>query len=82
MRHQLSCEKKKKIKILCDEYSSRSMILNENNGKNLISSVAQNLSKALINHQLLIDLVTVFDAILTSRQTCKKYSVVWESNVE
>ena len=29
------------------------MILNENNGKTLISSVAQNLSKALINHQLL-----------------------------
>ena len=43
-----------KIKTLCDEYSSRSMILNENNGKTLISSVAQNLSKALINHQLLI----------------------------
>ena len=44
----------KKIKTLCDEYSSRSMILNENNGKTLISSVAQNLSKASINHQLLI----------------------------
>ena len=44
----------KKIKTLCDEHSSRSMILNENNGKTLISSVAQNLSKALINHQLLI----------------------------
>ena len=43
-----------KIKTLCDEYSSRCMILNENNGKPLISSVAQNLSKALINHQLLI----------------------------
>ena len=43
-----------KIKALCDEYSSRWMILNENNGKTLISSVAQNLSKALINHQLLI----------------------------
>ena len=42
-----------KIKTLCDEYSSRSMILNENNGKTLISSVAQNLFKALINHQLL-----------------------------
>ena len=42
-----------KMKTLCDEYSSRSMILNENNGKTLISSVAQNLSKALINHQLL-----------------------------
>ena len=42
-----------KIKTLCDEYSSCSMILNENNGKTLISSVAQNLSKALINHQLL-----------------------------
>ena len=41
-----------KIKTVCDEYSSRSMILNENNGKTLISSVAQNLSKALINHQL------------------------------
>ena len=40
-----------------DEYSSRSMILNENNGKTFItfiSSVAQNLSKALINDQLLI----------------------------
>ena len=35
-----------KIKTLCDEYSSRSMILNENNGKTLISSVGQNLSKA------------------------------------
>ena len=46
-----------KIKTLCDEYSSRSMILNENNGKTFgtfISRVAQNLSKALINHQLLI----------------------------
>ena len=46
-----------KIKTLCDEYRSRSMILNENNGKTFgkfISSVAQNLSKALINHQLLI----------------------------
>ena len=46
-----------KIKTLCDEYSSRSMILNENNGKTFItfiSSVAQNLSKALINDQLLI----------------------------
>ena len=46
-----------KIKTFCDEYSSRSMILNENNGKTFgkfISSVAQNLSKALINHQLLI----------------------------
>ena len=46
-----------KIKTLCDEYRSRSMILNENNGKKFgkfISSVAQNLSKALINHQLLI----------------------------
>ena len=42
-----------KMKTLCDEYSSRSMILNENNGKTLISSVAQNLSKTLINHQLL-----------------------------
>ena len=39
-----------KIKTLCDEYSSRSMILNENNGKTLISTVAQNLSKASINH--------------------------------
>ena len=29
-----------KIKTLCDEYSSRSMILNENNGNTLISSVA------------------------------------------
>ena len=46
-----------KIKTLCDEYRSRSMILNENNGKTFgkfISSVAQNLSKVLINHQLLI----------------------------
>ena len=46
-----------KIKTLCDEYSSRSMILNENNGNTFgtfISRVAQNLSKALINHQLLI----------------------------
>ena len=43
-----------KIKTLCDEYSSRCMILNENNGKHLISTVAQNLSKALINHQLCI----------------------------
>ena len=42
-----------KIKTLCDEYSSRSMILNENDGKTLISSVAQNLSKASMNHQLL-----------------------------
>ena len=42
------------IKTLCDEYSSRSSILNENNGKTLISSIAQNLSKVLINHQLLI----------------------------
>ena len=40
-----------KIKTLCDEYSSRSMILNENNGKTLISSVAQNLSKVLVNHK-------------------------------
>ena len=30
------------------------MILNENNGKTLISSVAQNLSKAFIDHQPLI----------------------------
>ena len=44
-------EASQKIKTLCDEYSSRSMILNENNGKTLISSVAQNLSKALINYQ-------------------------------
>ena len=43
-----------KIKTLCDEYSSCSMILNENNGKTLLSSVAQNLSKAFINHQPLI----------------------------
>ena len=43
----------KKIKTLCDEYSC-STILNENNGKTLISSVAQNLSKAFINHQPLI----------------------------
>ena len=46
-----------KIKTLCDEYISRSMILNENNGKTFgtfISRVAQNLSKALINHQLLL----------------------------
>ena len=42
-----------KIKTLWDEYSSRSSISNEN-GKTLISSVAQNLSKVLINHQLLI----------------------------
>ena len=41
-----------KINTLCDEYSSRSSILNEKNGKTLISSVAQNLSKVLINHQL------------------------------
>jgi len=39
----------KKIKILCNDYSSRFIFLNENNGKTLISSVAQNLSKALIN---------------------------------
>ena len=38
----------------CGEYSSRSSILNENNGKTLISSVAQNLSEVLINHQPLI----------------------------
>ena len=43
-----------KIETLCDEYSSLSSILNENNDKTLISSVAQNLSKVLINHQLLI----------------------------
>ena len=42
------------IKTLCDEYSSGSMILKENNGKTLISSVAQNLSKAFIDHQPLI----------------------------
>ena len=30
------------------------MILNENNGKTLVSSIAQDLPKALINHQLLI----------------------------
>ena len=57
-----------KIKTLCDEYSSRSMFLNENNGKTFgtfISSVAQNLSKALINHQLLI---------LASRRTLNFYN--------
>ena len=41
-----------KIETLCDEYSSLSSILNENNDKTLISSVAQNLSQVLINHQL------------------------------
>ena len=35
-----------KIKTLCDEYSSRSMISNENNGKTFISSIVQNLSEA------------------------------------
>ena len=58
-KHQDMAEKKQlgisqMIKTLCDEYSSRSSILNENNGKTLISSIAQNLSKVLINHQLLI----------------------------
>ena len=43
-----------KIKTICDDYSSRSMIFYENNGKTLISSVNQNLSKVLINHQLMI----------------------------
>ena len=36
-----------KIKILCSKYSLRFIILNEDNGKTLISSVARNLSKAL-----------------------------------
>ena len=36
-----------KIKILCSKYSLRFMILNEDNGKTPISSVARNLSKAL-----------------------------------
>ena len=42
------------IKTLGDEYSSRSSILSVSDFKTLISSVAQNLSKVLINNQLLI----------------------------
>ena len=57
-KHQDMAEKKQlgisQMIKTCGEYSSRSAILNENNGKTLISSVAQNLSEVLINHQLLI----------------------------